>query len=209
MKKSVKSVKGFVDAVNGSTRWDKFKQIQERKIVEGLLEIKMPMRIISDVDTRSNSTYLLIQRVLLLRPAVEKARADMGELQDCASLYWPALNNLLAFLKPFYEDTEKISGSKCYSISLITRLVPRLEIHAAQAWTDKNVERAAAIFRDKLVSYKSHLITDITLIAPALDPRLKLRGSDKASRSLIKIKMNNFVSTLSEEEDILSQDAST
>lgn len=179
---SVKSAKEFVDAINGSTtRWEKFKQIQEREVTEGILKINRPLRLISDVDTRWNSTYMLIERVLLLRSAVDKAMSDMSELHDCASIDWFALEILESFLKPFFEATEKISGSKYSSISLVTRLVPRLEFHSKKVWIDKNVDNAAAAFREKTASYKTHLMTDVTLTASVLDPRLKLRGFDDST----------------------------
>ena len=79
---------------------------------DGTLEEKA-LKPVTEVKTRWNSTYLMLQRLLLLKPYLNTVliNTEFSELLYSPS-EWELLKELTEVLKPFYEATKLISGER-------------------------------------------------------------------------------------------------
>lgn len=79
-----------------------------------------PKKLLQDVSTRWNSTYLMLQRFCELEEAIKSTVAliDKQDLPVLNHLDWKMAKELIVVLKPFFEATKGLSGEK-YSTSSI------------------------------------------------------------------------------------------
>jgi hypothetical protein len=158
--------------------------LAEFERVKGLKQLKLLL----DVCTRWNSTHLLIQRLLEVRPAVDRMCRSEPKLFKLNLMLddfdWAWLEKLNTILAVFSKPTEDISGERYPTLSqqlpaywkIANRLreqqkefAPGGEDHNDTAW------EACEAALDKLNHYRDK--TDsftAQRIATILDPRLKL-----------------------------------
>jgi hypothetical protein len=103
----VHKVRESVKFIEGSTsRKQKFEEIIQQL---GIQEKKRPN---IDTSTRWNSTYIMLERCLVLKRAFESLTQQQPEYEYAPSHEeWEMAREVCALLKPFYDATKVISGS--------------------------------------------------------------------------------------------------
>jgi hypothetical protein len=72
-----------------------------------------------DVQTRWNSTYLMLELALELREAISRyAALDRRFILNPSELDWDKMKALMECLKIFYDATLKLSGTKYPTLNL-------------------------------------------------------------------------------------------
>jgi len=172
----IKPARDFVSHVRSSRkRTEIFEAVQEKLFCEGEFSMhSRPLKLIDYVDTRWNSTFLMLRRVLQLRPAIAKTIETQVGFDKSIEIEWDALAVLLSFLRPFYELTERISAEKYPTVSSINVFVERIVSHLAKTTGNPRVDLCAAVISKKLDAYLVNLKCDVIEIAGWLDPRIKL-----------------------------------
>lgn len=174
LKLSIREVHDMVLTVRSSTkRSEKFKQIQKDMIEEFEIILDKPYELVEPVDTRWNSTYLMLERVLMLRDVIVRATSLMTELADFRYIDFGLIETVTTFLKPFYDVTKLLSYEKKVTLSLVSSLIPRLIQHSEQTYDESCISNAAREARDKLNWYSSYTDRPVIVLATILDPRIK------------------------------------
>lgn len=103
---------------------DKLKVIQE--------QLNIPVKkLIQDVETRWNSSYYMLERLLEQKRAINLYIADNAGLTDLTFSQWELVNNLVTLLKPFEEIT-KLASAEDSIISEVIPLVSTLKAYLSQ-----------------------------------------------------------------------------
>lgn len=193
LKFSVSPVEEIITTITSSTkRMERFAQVQQQLAEESedynWQTPKEPLKLIQDIETRWNSKYLSLNRALLLREAIDKAIHDMIELANFEPVDWIFMKDLISFLQPFHEMTERLSGENYCTMSLISSSVPILISHANIYSDNPNLSEAASNLLRKLYSYSDSLTNDVALISSILDPRIKTSFLVREERAISRIK---------------------
>lgn len=139
--KLISDVAKTVDIITISTKkMERFESIQQT-IYE-----RDPLKLIQDVDTRWNSTFLMLRRVLQLREAVTRAMELMVELKNIR-VCWDDLIDVVKFLKPIFDITNKISNGSSNTISIVA---PILKQELSCGFSNIHLEEAATNFITKI-----------------------------------------------------------
>ena len=78
---------------------------------------------IQDVQTRWNSTYLMLQRIETLKRSLQLYTADhVGKVPSLTANEWLLLEKTIRILQPFYIVTEQISKSKSMLSSVVSHV---------------------------------------------------------------------------------------
>lgn len=143
----------------------------------GLVNIKL----IQEVDTRWNSTYLMLQRLVELREPVGAALAGLHQdVPMITSEEFGVIEGCLSLLSPFYYATVELSAEENVSASKVVPLLKMLE----QSFQEEMAKPKPAVameigdslirqLRDKLYNLQS---MSIISLATLLDPRFKVLG---------------------------------
>lgn len=91
-----------------------------------------PLQFISDVKTRWNSTFLMIQRFLKLEVAVRLVTVAREKLTPLMDEDWSVMKLLEQMLLPFFEFTELVSGDTYATLSLLYPAVRAVLHHFRQ-----------------------------------------------------------------------------
>lgn len=89
------------------------------------------LRPIRDVETRWNSTYLMLERLLELREALQRFAIDTEELEGDHwegpkdQRFWKVLEEMVATLRPFLNATNKFQGDADVHVS-ISNVYPQI-----------------------------------------------------------------------------------
>ncbi|CAG8748420.1 4516_t:CDS:1, partial [Ambispora leptoticha] len=164
----------------------KRKQLREAQlqITPGL---KKPLDVIKDVDTRWNSTFYSIERLVYLKPAIIQLYSTLNnhtvrEIRrgaEMMSSFLPSddefelLNELIIILSPFDEATQFLSGSKYPTLGFMTPMLEELTRRLRQ-FTGQIYK--AILVKDTILN---NLVerwgdpSEIGLCCSFLDPRFK------------------------------------
>ncbi|XP_055904691.1 zinc finger BED domain-containing protein 4-like [Eupeodes corollae] len=130
--------------------------------------------LIQDVETRWNSTYLMLERLMEQKFAVNLYMAERGGIEVPAAEEWVQIRDLISALKCFYQATLDISSDSS-SISLIIPLIVMLNSKLAPKDEDTENLKLLKIRLcesvNKRFSYSKS--TPNLLIATLIDPRFK------------------------------------
>ncbi|XP_039302645.1 E3 SUMO-protein ligase ZBED1 isoform X3 [Solenopsis invicta] len=143
---------------------------------------KVPLKVLKDVlkdvETRWNSTYIMLDRLIEIGDALTIA---LSKSAKAPSILMPeekdVITEALLVLKPFKDITEKMSGDKYVTASLIipmtveiqmelTRLRPTLKCSIAQG-LEKSLQ---SVLSNRLFKYEARQKPQISTFC---DPRLK------------------------------------
>lgn len=190
MKDLVTGVRNLVDSIKGSP-----KRTQTFEDIQKMLQPNIrPLKLVADVSTRWNSTYLMLRRVLKLKEPISKALLNMPDLRNI-EIDWEQLEEILDFLKPMHDMTVKFSEQNQNPISLIAPILPHLSQEMSKsAYTNKDIKKAADDFLKKISLYDGKLYNDITEMAAILDPRIKSSFLQVSSSLDAKIDASNKIS---------------
>lgn len=178
---SIKKVRALVKYVRSSpARLIKFKSCVEEEKIESKSLVSM------DVDTRWNSTFLMLESAVKFRKAfsrlILKDSTCEKELKRCEGglindVDWVNVTSLLPFLKIFYDATLRFSGSRyvtcnayMHEILGIGNVIEAFTMHA-----DESIQNVALKMHSKYKKYwgKLEKLNQFLFIAVVLDPRRK------------------------------------
>ncbi|XP_074596478.1 E3 SUMO-protein ligase ZBED1-like [Brevipalpus obovatus] len=135
-----------------------------------------PLKLIQDVPTRWNSTYMMIERFLSLREPVSKALSKLDTDKDMipnSSL--KTLSEVQIVLKPFFDITNRLSTASHPSISQIIPIVTLVKMALSSLRPSYQETR---ILVEKLENELNVRFADTEFVelynkATILDPRFK------------------------------------
>ena len=138
-----------------------------------------------DVPTRWNSTYIMLQSVFDAHDSVKSVIYSNSEIKKkyshilLNSKETEVIEDLIELLQPFYQLTEKMSGTKYVTISTVlpgvTRLLEILQIYKSK-FDNHEIEKLAIIMHDDLFDRTQDYFNNSMVIAATfLDPRYKIR----------------------------------
>ena len=144
---------------------DKLKEVQQ--------QLSLPeQKLIQEVPTRWNSTYLMLERFHQQFEAITTALCLLGQNQLClAADEKEKIKSVLTYLKPFLDATEDISGETYVSVSMIIPLTKLLQqqYHLTRSSSTLATTLSSELCR-RFLSIESAYVTAVTTL---LDPRFK------------------------------------
>ena len=160
--------KAIVSHFHRSTKSsEKLRSVQE--------QLKMPqLKLIQDIVTRWNSTYLMLERIASQHEAITTTLCLLDKPQMCLSTdEKDVILQSLTLLQPFLQATEEISGEKYVSISMIIPLT-RLLLRSCSAGPN-------SLLRQNLVQELNRRFSRVEqrytmAVSTLLDPRFKKIG---------------------------------
>ena len=141
---------------------------------------KQPLLLVQDVKTRWNSTFLMLQRLNLLKATVQLYAGD-HEITIPTANEWQLMEKVLRLLQPFFEVTKKISGDQ----SILSSVIP--DVTALERYLSKYSVKDSGIhtLKDELLKSLQKrfcsndenefniLFTKVFVMSTLLDPRFK------------------------------------
>jgi hypothetical protein len=137
------------------------------------LQGKSPLRPVQDVETRWNSTFLMLERLQYLKDALVRysLEADdlVGDHWDAVGdrAFWQVIDELVAVLLPFYTTTNKwqSDADKCPPMSTvyihILQLRHRLEAAESYKVGIGQVVRRVTAFQPGVIALRQSLLASI------------------------------------------------
>ncbi|XP_034529154.1 zinc finger BED domain-containing protein 1-like [Notolabrus celidotus] len=150
-------------------------------------------KLMQEVETRWNSTSLMLQRLVELREPVGAVLAGLQhDLAFFTSDEFNIVTGCLALLSPFYDATVELSAEENVSASKIVPLMKMLEqmlqeevIKPAPAVVVQMGEQLIGLLRERLYTLQS---MSIMSLATLLDPRFKVIGFFSQTKAAEAIK---------------------
>jgi len=125
--------------------------------------------LILDVETRWNSTYLMIERAIKMKEPLHLTIASIKELTNLTITdeEWNDLKSIMDLLKPFYDATNLVSTPKNPILSEITGYYQVLFDHLESAMdnSDELLKAAASRGFEKLKKYYPTCDGDAYIVA--------------------------------------------
>lgn len=150
-----------------------------RKLKETQKHMELPeLKLKQDVVTRWNSTYDMVNRIVLIKDAVistlSLTRPDLALTPED----WEILKDVIPVLEPFYEVTKEISSEKNVTLSKVLVLCNLLECSIAECCSSKQeVISMISVIKTELTSRFGELErTNLYAESTILDPRFKRIG---------------------------------
>lgn len=149
--------------------------------------------LIQDVETRWNSTYLMLARLSEQRKAINLYFLERGGIENLSKQEWELVERLVDVLKPFYDATLEI----CFDdacISIVIPVIAMLKIKLEAATEDRGLMQMKAALRDAMAQrFASVKKAPHVLAATLLDPRFKDMYFDELERKEAASEILNFL----------------
>lgn len=94
-------------------------------------ESKVPLLPVQDVQTRWNSTYLMVKRMVKLKRPIQLYVSDHNDLPSITANEWQISQRLLDILKPFFDLTKEMS-TECAILSSVIPNISTLELYLSK-----------------------------------------------------------------------------
>jgi hypothetical protein len=135
----------------------------------------LPKRLIQDVETRWNSFYLCLERLLLLKSPLQHYWLDHSETPQLNESHWLIIEDLVPFLKIFYNITVFASSQQYPSLSLVLPMFRRLEQHCSTSYSNLKTPTAQKICSQISLSLgeKFRNVSKTLIMATILNPKYK------------------------------------
>ncbi len=142
-------------------------------------EVSYSSALWMDVETRWNSTYMMIERALKYREVLHRYFADMDGLSVKYHLTqeeWVKIEKIFDLLEPFYEITNLFSGSDYPTANLYFPQVFLIycRLRKAMASDDIDISLTAEQMMEKFDKYWHDYVL-VLAFAVIFDPRYKLK----------------------------------
>src|SRR5207248_1410441 len=150
----------------------------------------LELSVIADNQTRWNSTYLMLQRVLKLRQylvvfideAVDKENSPLNPVDAISKDDWTTLQIMHDLLKPFWKLTLRLQGSNC-KYGAIWEVLPAMEVlinhleAASKIYTHRKAKHIHTCINNAWIKlYEYYRLLDASLIyaeSLVLNPAIK------------------------------------
>lgn len=141
-------------------------------------------KLITDVETRWNSTYLMFARYFEQRVAIhatfmdKSLEANKGVYRDFKEQEVVKAEEFLETMKPFYEMTLAVCSERNPTASLILPLCDKILKHCQHNDGDSEFTKQLkkAISDNLGKRYQDKRVREYLMKCSALDPRMKLKG---------------------------------
>ncbi|XP_073728840.1 E3 SUMO-protein ligase ZBED1-like [Misgurnus anguillicaudatus] len=141
-------------------------------------DLKMPqLRLLQEVETRWNSTYLMLERFFNLREPLSAAMSNM-DLPMFFPQDWAAMADAIEVLRPFLEVTEEMSAESNVTSSkliVLVRNLQKLTRNMANSYAPESVGHRLAGSLNKHLTKRcgDYESTRFLAVSMLLDPRFK------------------------------------
>jgi len=163
--------------------------------------------LIQDVETRWNSTYLMLQRISEQQKALNLYSVEQGSFIMLTKTELETVDNIVSVLKPFYDATLEISRDDA-CISLIIPIVSLLIAKLQSSTEDIGLSQMKAALRDSLNRRFSNVKAEPNLIAATLlDPGFKSMYFSAQEKEDAKKVIQSFLRRLQWQQTDASADA--
>jgi len=158
-------------------------------------------KLIQDVETRWNSTYLMLQRVAEQRKALNLYSVERGSITTLTNPEWELAERVVLLLKPFYEATLEIcSDDAC--ISIVIPLIAMLTGKLQSTTEDHGLLQMKAALRDALGRRFAYVKESSPMTAATmLDPRFKDVYFNVQEKEAAKEEILNFLRSTVDDSD--------
>ena len=130
-------------------------------------------KLLQDVETRWNSTYIMFERLVEQQKAVNLYAINRGGVETLTNTEWELAERVVVLLKPFYEATIEISHDDA-CISSVVPIIAMLNGKLRSLPQDRGLLQMKAALRDAMNRRFAHVKTTGHFIAATLlDPRFK------------------------------------
>ncbi|XP_056442541.1 E3 SUMO-protein ligase ZBED1-like isoform X2 [Gadus chalcogrammus] len=169
-----------------TTAKEKLKEVQE--------QLNRPvMKLIQEVDTRWNSTFLMLQRLFQERQAVGAALAILTtDVTPMSSEDYEATAACLHLLAPFNQATVELSEEKIVSGSKVIPMTKMLNIYLHGEMQNTRHPTAKLLGQNLLLFMQKKIETAETqtalTLATLLDPRYKTMGFNNQIQAQASVK---------------------
>jgi hypothetical protein len=126
-----------------------------------------------DVETRWNSTFLMLERLAEQRKALNLYSVERGNIDTLSASEWELIDRIVRVLKPFYDATLELCGDDS-CLSLVIPIITLLNAKLQTTTEDVGLMQMKAALRDAMFRRFGFIKTNRNLIAATLlDPRFK------------------------------------
>lgn len=103
--------------------------LSSNKLREVQNQMNLPvLKVKQDVSTRWNSTLIMMERLVLLKPSLVVALSNLPSIPECLDASeWEIICDCIILLKPIETMTIELSGEKYTTISTIIPLIRGLQ----------------------------------------------------------------------------------
>ena len=130
-------------------------------------------KLVQDVDTRWNSTFLMLERLAEQQKAINLYGVERGGIDTLTNAEWELVERVVKILKPFYAATVELSSDDA-CVSVIIPLLAMLHGKLESTSADRGLLQMKAALRDSVTRRFAQLKSSITVVAATvLDPRFK------------------------------------
>ncbi|XP_074036373.1 zinc finger BED domain-containing protein 4-like [Leptinotarsa decemlineata] len=154
---------------HSATACDKLKKLQEQMNVP-------TKKLIQDIQTRWNSSYYMLERLLEQKKVISIYILDNPDLTDQTFHQWDLVQKLINLLQPFEEITKLSSNREC-CISEVIPLVKTLDSYLSNRSKSaiySGVDTLRSDLQKNLEKRFNHIFTEESFtLATLLDPRFK------------------------------------
>ncbi|CAA7062153.1 unnamed protein product [Microthlaspi erraticum] len=187
VKDGLKDVEAAITRIRLAVRYIRSSPNRLVKFKECLEQLKLPTNcgVCLDVETRWNSTYLMLDSALKVRKAFDllevKDRAYRVEMADDlpSDTDWSYAEGLVPFLESFYETTVKISGSLYITSNVYMKEIFGLSLLIMKMGMDesRSIREMSVRMREKYDKYWGNFdnMNMLIFVATVLDPRYKMQ----------------------------------
>ena len=183
-----------------------------------------PNKLIIDIHTSWNSSYLIVERFLKQQVAIIATLTDetMKKQREAKSVQAGILGQheiqhceqFLKLMEPMYQATIALSADQSPTVRLIVPLLPKLKSVYSEHTEDNTFQEKirAPILQDLDKRYRNEDLIKFLEEATALDPRIKDKAPDAAwdrftdklvsilTQTYVEVKVDPVTSTSSEHE---------
>ncbi|KAJ4769470.1 Zinc finger BED domain-containing protein DAYSLEEPER [Rhynchospora pubera] len=190
-----------IDCIRETMKWIKHSQGRIEKFKLACSQMNIPYKKPQwDVPTRWNSTYLMLELALELKPAIVRyASLDKKFSKALSDSQWGILNELVKHLKVFYEATLKLSGTKYPTLNLFFSEFCEVFLTIKRMASNEYpfIVNMGTQMHAKFNKYWS-MGNSLLAIACVLDPRCKLDVVQYYMEEMCPDECENFISNIKE-----------
>lgn len=153
-------------------------------------------KLLQDVETRWNSTYIMLERLVEQRKAVNLFSVEHGGIHTLSTAEWELAEQLVKVLQPFYQATVEISSDDA-CVSVVVPLIAMLRGKMQSTSDDRGLLQMKAALRDAINRRFAYISTAPHILAATLlDPRFKQAYLSNDESAVAKTEIIDFLRSI-------------